>query len=70
MGRKTQAPQHADAAIIERLGGSTLAAQLLGIKGSHAAQRVSNWRTRGIPAAVKLANYKLLVKHASKGGAA
>jgi hypothetical protein len=41
--------------IIDRLGGPTKVARLLGILTKPGAvQRVSNWRTRGIPARVLL----------------
>jgi len=72
MARSATRQEHADAALIDRMGGSTTAAKLLGIEGPHAAQRVSNWRTRCIPAAVKLAHYHLLVKKnkLTQGGAA
>lgn len=41
--------------IIDRLGGPTKVAELLGIAHkAGAAQRVSNWKRRGIPARVLL----------------
>lgn len=43
-----------DAALIENLGGPSKLAELLGYKMPYGVQRVSNWRTRGIPAAVKV----------------
>lgn len=47
--------QHPDAARIDQLGGPTKVAERLGIATRPGAvQRVSNWKTRGIPAAVKL----------------
>ncbi|ARP90296.1 hypothetical protein CAL14_08360 [Bordetella genomosp. 9] len=47
--------QHPDAARIDQLGGPTKVAERLGIAAeSGAVQRVSNWKKRGIPAAVKL----------------
>lgn len=70
MGRKATLQKHQDAALIEKLGGPTMAAKVLGITGPHAQQRVSNWRTRGIPAEVKPANYNLLVRKAAKAVAA
>ncbi len=41
---------------IEALGGCTKVAELLGLPRQGGAQRVSNWKTRGIPAEVKLAH--------------
>ena len=43
-----------DAELIESLGGPTKVAQLLGYEMPFGVQRVSNWRTRGIPAKVKV----------------
>jgi hypothetical protein len=44
-----------DAALIDTLGGPTKVAELLGYsKEQGGVQRVSNWRTRGIPPKVKL----------------
>jgi hypothetical protein len=45
---------HSDAEKIDRMGGSTKVAKLLGLTGPGGVQRVSNWRTRGIPASVKI----------------
>lgn len=41
---------------IDALGGCTKVAELLGLPRQGGAQRVSNWKTRGIPAEVKLAH--------------
>lgn len=43
-----------DAELIEHYGGPTKLAALLGWTESGAAQRIHNWRSRGIPAKVKL----------------
>jgi hypothetical protein len=43
-----------DRALIENLGGPSKVAELLGYDKDGGAQRVQNWLTRGIPAAVKL----------------
>lgn len=43
-----------DAEIIEQLGGSTALAKKLGLKTPDGARRVHNWKTRGIPAEVRL----------------
>lgn len=47
---------HSDSALIDRLGGPAALARRLGFKKESGVQRVSNWRYRGIPAAVKLDN--------------
>jgi hypothetical protein len=44
----------ADRALIARLGGSTKVAEMLGYPAKGGAQRVSNWKARGIPPGVKL----------------
>ena len=46
-------PGVTDSEIIERLGGSTVLTRRLGYKKA-GAQGVNNWKTRGIPARVKL----------------
>lgn len=43
-----------DAQLINDLGGPAKVAELLGYKKHGGPQRVSNWRTRGIPAKVKV----------------
>lgn len=43
-----------DRELIERLGGPTKVAELLGYQKFGGVQRVQNWTTRGIPARVKL----------------
>jgi hypothetical protein len=45
--------KHPDAELIAQLGGPAKVAELLGL-GKGGVQRVHNWTTRGIPAAVKL----------------
>ncbi|WP_231957522.1 hypothetical protein [Paraburkholderia tropica] len=40
--------------MIEQLGGAAEVARLLGYSEKGGAQRVHNWKTRGIPAEVKL----------------
>lgn len=44
-----------DSELIDRLGGPAKVADLMGIPREGGVQRVHNWRTRGIPAAVRLA---------------
>ncbi|WP_377747016.1 hypothetical protein [Cupriavidus respiraculi] len=44
-----------DRVAIDRLGGSSKVAELLGFdKARGGVQRVSNWKKRGIPSAIKL----------------
>jgi hypothetical protein len=43
-----------DSQIITHLGGPTAVAKLLGLPGERASQRVHNWKSRGIPAQIKL----------------
>lgn len=57
---KTEAIKQ-DAALIEELGGPAKVAALLGF-GDYGTQRVQNWITRGIPAAVKVAHPDLFLK--------
>ena len=44
----------ADSALIDSHGGPAKLAKLLGLRG-YAVQRIHNWRSRGIPAAIKVA---------------
>lgn len=48
-----------DAQIIDELGGHIKLAERLGYKRRGGAERVNNWRTRGIPARVKLEHLAL-----------
>jgi hypothetical protein len=43
-----------DRDVIDRLGGSSKVAELLGFDKRGGVQRVSNWKKRGIPSAIKL----------------
>lgn len=43
-----------DAELIEKLGGPAALAERLGYDKDGGVQRVQNWRTRGIPAQVKV----------------
>lgn len=52
---------HKDAKLIDKLGGDTRLAERLGFEKS-GPQRVHNWRTRGIPADVKLAHPELFLR--------
>ena len=51
-----------DAELIDLYGGPTKLARLLGWTQAGAAQRIHNWRKRGIPAGVKLAHQSLLLR--------
>ena len=53
----------ADKALIETLGGPAKVAELLGYEKEGGPQRVSNWRTRGIPSEVKLNHPDIFLKH-------
>lgn len=44
-----------DAQLIEQLGGAAKVASLIGLGGPGGTRRVCNWKTRGIPAKVKVA---------------
>ena len=44
---------HPDSTLIDKLGGPAAVAKLLGY-GANGTQRVHNWRSRGIPPAVKV----------------
>lgn len=59
-----------DSELIDELGGPTKLARVLGY-GSGGPQRVSNWKSRGIPAEVKLERPDLFLRHlqADKPGA-
>ncbi len=54
MNATSTPPSHPDWLLIERLGGAAEVARLLGYSEKGGAQRVHNWKTRGIPAEVKL----------------
>lgn len=54
MSNPTSSSIEADRERIERLGGSAAVARRMGLTSSGAVQRVNNWKTRGIPAEVKL----------------
>lgn len=43
-----------DAELIERHGGPTKLAQKMNLSGRNVVQRIQNWKSRGIPAKVKL----------------
>lgn len=45
-----------DVQIIDELGGPSAVAKILGFSPKIGTQRVYNWKTRGIPAAVRLEN--------------
>ena len=57
-----------DAELIARVGGPTRLAVLLGIDGEKGAvQRVSNWRTRGIPPRVRLEHARVFAQIDAEG---
>lgn len=49
-----------DSELIDKLGGPAQLARNLGL-GKYGTQRVHNWRTRGIPAKVKLEHLHLFL---------
>lgn len=51
-----------DAEIIDELGGPAKVAELLGFRADVGTQRVHNWKTRGIPALVRLNHFELFGK--------
>lgn len=51
-----------DAEIIDHYGGPARLAEKLGWAESRAIQRIHNWRSRGIPAAVKIKHADLFLK--------
>lgn len=53
-----------DRELIERLGGPTRVAELLGWPKYGGAQRVQNWLSRGIPPAVKVQRPDLFLAEA------
>lgn len=48
------AKPHPDAKLIEALGGPAALARRLGLNPDTGTQRVHNWKTRGIPALIRL----------------
>ena len=67
----TPEPTISDAELIKSLGGPTRLAELLGYdKAAGGVQRVQNWTTRGIPAAVKLQRPDLFLRDRSAEAAA
>lgn len=55
MNQEKSTQLEADRALIERFGGPSKLAQLLGFSRVGGVQRVQNWKVRGIPSNVKLA---------------
>lgn len=56
--------EHPDWQLVVSLGGPTKVAERLGWTSAGSVQRVQNWKSRGIPAAVKLAHPKLFRREA------
>ena len=54
-----------DAELIDKLGGAAKLAELLGYDKDGGVQRVHNWRSRGIPARVKLDHAVLFLEPAT-----
>lgn len=52
-----------DSELIAHLGGPTKVAELLKLKKPGAAQRVQNWLTRGIPAAIKVKHANIFLRN-------
>ena len=64
--RTMDANTHPDSRLIADLGGPTKVAELLGYdKARGGVQRVQNWLTRGIPAAVKISRPDLFLNSAA-----
>ncbi len=55
-----------DAELIETLGGAAALAKRLGYKNPDGARRVHNWKSRGIPAQVRLAHPAIFKKPKAK----
>ena len=56
-----------DAELIEKHGGPTKLAKKMALPEKWAAQRIHNWKTRGIPARVKLAYANLFLSAEALG---
>ena len=54
-----------DAELIEKLGGPARVAELLNLDKDGGVQRVHNWKSRGIPARVKVERPDLFMPHLS-----
>lgn len=61
--RGMESLEHSDWALITALGGPAKVADLLGYARDGGAQRVHNWKARGIPSAVKLERPDLFLPH-------
>lgn len=57
-----------DAAIIEREGGGAVLARKLGLKGPRPADRVNNWKVRGIPPSIKLMYPEVFLPEMKRNG--
>lgn len=55
-----------DLELIAHYGGPSKFARLLSLSGAKGVRRVCNWRTRGIPSAIKLAFPKVFKVQRSK----
>ena len=61
---------HADADLIDRLGGPTALARTLGFDSRIGVQRVMNWKYRGIPEIERLRNPDIFTPSPSQEEAA
>lgn len=57
--------EHPDWKLILSMGGPVKVAQLLGYAKEGGAQRVQNWKYRGIPPAVKVEHPKLFMRRSA-----
>lgn len=63
MNKVTNPQKEADRELIERLGGTSKLAKLLGYPKAGGPQRVNQWKARGIPALVKLERPDIFLPH-------
>lgn len=63
---RSQAEIEADCRLIDALGGPAVVARMLELKQETGVQTVHNWKTRGIPAGVKLKRPDLFLPNLTK----
>lgn len=61
MNKVTHNHAESDRELIEQLGGTSQVARLLGYPRNGGPQRVNHWKSRGIPAEVKLAHPEIFL---------
>ncbi|MCC2632153.1 MAG: uncharacterized protein K0S48_39 [Ramlibacter sp.] len=66
---RMETPEHPDWALVTALGGPVKVAEILGWTKDGSVQRVQNWKTRGIPPAVKLERPDLFLPALRRGRA-